>query len=328
MAYPIILVVSILIATSGLFSLFAQEQTSNNYQIAYNVAVKDSAGNSNYEVFAMHLDGSHKRNITNHPDVAWSYDAYKDRLFFISDRDTCYRCFFLYEMDIDGNHVRKISELQLEDSWMSSRNDGEEMIVSGRIGKMVRYQLFIINTLTGHYTQLTTDTAARYLDPCFSPDGTRIAFSYKANKRDRETPEEIYVMPCLPAGRDASGSDMRRLSHYPEDNISQNQPGYRAGATKWHPTENFISYISMQDGRHGIYAVTPDGSSQWKLTDHDFATGWHDWSPDGKWLVFAHSNDDQTQFHFSLMDWATKESIQLSDNTYQFQHAPVFVQVH
>ena len=91
----------------------------------------------------MNFDGSGKKNITNYEDVAWTYNAYKNRLFFISDRDTCYRCFFLYECNADGNNLKKVSNLQLEDSWMSSRNNGEEMIVADRIGKLVRFQFFI-----------------------------------------------------------------------------------------------------------------------------------------------------------------------------------------
>lgn len=294
-----------------------EKNAAPSWIIAYNVHLPDTT-KDDWEVFTMNLDGSNKQNVTRDPDVAWIYEAIGDSLLFISDRDTCFRCYFVYIAGADGSSPRRITNLQLEDSWMSSRNNGQELIVTGRIGKEVRHQLFLVNVRDGIYRQLTSDTAARFGDPVFSPDGKRIAFSYKANKRDRSTHEELYVM-------NDDGSDMTQLTHYPEDNPSAKIYGYRAGASRWHPTENFISYVSMQDGRHSIYAVSPDGSKQWKLTNHEFAEGWHDWSPDGKWLAFNSSDWEETQYHITLMNWETKQITQLTDSTYQSQQAPVFV---
>ena len=148
-----------------------REQKPKQYAIAYNVHNHDTT-RDDWEIMRMKFDGSEKKNITNNPDVAWTYLAYKDRLF-ISDRDTCYRCFFLYECDANGNNIRKISNLQLEDSWMSARDGGEEIIVGGRLGDSVRNQLFIIKRGDGSFRQLTKDTAAIFRDPCFSPDGKK-----------------------------------------------------------------------------------------------------------------------------------------------------------
>lgn len=288
------------------------------YYIAYNIHLPDTTVDD-WEIMHMEMDGSMKKNITKNDDVAWTYYAYKDRLFFISDRDTCYRCFFLYEMDKDGENIRKVSDLRLEDSWMDSRKKGEEMIVSGRIGKALRYQLFIINTKTGKFQQITSDTAALFRDPCFSPDGKQIVFSFQKNKRDKSSHEELYLM-------DIAGSEMKQLTRYPEDNPSAREYGYRAGSARWHPTENFISYVSKQDGRHSIFAVTPDGTKQWKLIDHHGSEGWHDWSDDGNWLVFNSSDIEETQYHITLMNWKTKERFQLTDLTYKAQLGPVFIE--
>jgi TolB protein len=286
--------------------------------IAYNIAVKDSSGKSNYEVFTMNMDGSHSKNITNNPDVAWTYKAYEQDLYFISDRDTCYRCYFLYKTDVDGKNIHRISDLQLEDSWMDSRNNGKEMIVTGRRDKETRYQLFLINTVDGSYKQLTNDTAAYYRDPAFSPDGKQIAFVYRKNKRDKTLNDEVFIM-------NTDGSGLTQLTTYPKDNNSKDKHGYKAGSTHWHPTENFITYISMQNGRHNIYAVAPDGTKQWKLTENNFSEGWHDWSPDGKWLTFDMTNEDESQYHIMLMNWKTKEIKQLTDTKYQYQQSPVFL---
>ncbi len=288
-----------------------------DYFIAYNIHIPDTT-KDDWEVMIMNADGSDKRNLTQHDDVAWTYYAYRDKLYLISDRDTCYRCFFLYETDSSGMSMRKVSDLRLEDSWMSSRNNGEEMVVTGRLGTETRFQLFIVNTESGHFTQITADTAARFGDPCFSPDGSRIVYAFKKNKRDRNSHEELFIM-------NADGSGSRQLTHYPEENPSAREPGYKAGAPRWHPTEHFISYISFQDGRHQICAVSPDGSRQWKITTGPKGEGWHDWSPDGKWLTYDSSDPDGRQYHIMLMNWKTKEMKQLTDSTYKSQLAPVFV---
>ena len=286
--------------------------------IAYNIAVKDASGKSNYEIFTMNLDGSGTKNITNSPDLAWTYMSYQKELYFISDRDTCNRCYFLYKSDINGKNVQKVSNLQLEDSWMDTRKNGKEIVVTGRIGREIRQQLFIINTETGAYQQITNDTTAYYRDPAFSPDGKQIAFVHKKNKRDRSLTEEVFIM-------NADGRDVKQLTTYPKDNISRDSIGYKAGAVRWHPTENFITYISMQDGRHSIFAVMPDGSRQWKLTTNNFSEGWHDWSGDGNWITFDMANQDESQYHIMLMNWKTKEVKKLTDSTHKYQQAPVFI---
>lgn len=306
----------VLLYTCG--TLQNDSKSKKKINIAYNIHLPDTT-KDDWEIIKMNFDGSNKKNILNNDDVAWTYTAYKDRLFFISDRDTSYRWFFLYETDANGNDIKKVSDLRLEDSWMSDRNDGEEMVVAGRIGKEVRYQFFIINTKTGVSRQITNDTAALYRDPCFSPDGKKIVFSYQKNKRDKSTHEELYLM-------NENGSELTQLTHYPENNPSAKDYGYRAGAARWHPTENFISYVSLQDGRHSIFAITPDGKKQWKLIDNPESEGWHDWSADGKWLVFNSSDKAETQYHISLMNWETKEKQQLTDTTYKSQLSPVFIE--
>lgn len=62
---------------------------------------------------------------------------------------------------------------------MDTRYNGKEIIVSGRIGNDVRFQLFIINTATGEFNQITNDTAVIYRDPVFSEDGNQIVCIYK-----------------------------------------------------------------------------------------------------------------------------------------------------
>lgn len=297
-----------------------QTPPAKSYRIAYNISM-DTTGR-NYQIWSMKPDGSDKQNIVNHQEVSWTYYAWKDRLFFISDRDTAYRNYYLYEMDAMGKGVKKVSGLRLEDSWMGARNDGKELVVSGRIGKEVRYQLFIIDTETGAFRQITHDTAAIYRDPIFSPDGKQIVCAYVAHKRDTSADEELFVM-------NDDGTAMKQLTHFPANDPAKYQYGYKAGPPHWHPTENFISYQSIQGGKSGLYAVTPDGSKQWQLLDLEGEEGWHDWSNDGKWLAVELYDDKTGRYSIGLVDWQSKdmEVKVLTDSSYKYQHAPVFVEV-
>lgn len=112
----------------------------SDLKIAYNVHI----GGGDYEIFVMNLDGTEQKNITNSKSVDWVYYAYKNKLYFVSDRDSTRRKYFLYEMDADGGNVRKISNFVLEDSWVSSRKNAAEFVVtSGKDGK--RHELYLID---------------------------------------------------------------------------------------------------------------------------------------------------------------------------------------
>ncbi len=286
-------------------------------KIAFNVLQDQKA--DDYEVYTMDTDGSGLRNITNNKDVAWTYYSIPGKLLFISDRGACKRCYFLYESEIDGSNVRKVSNLQLEDSWMGSRNGGKELVVSGRVDTRVRFQLFVVDRETGKYKQLTNDPAAAFRDPTFSPDGKKIAYVYKKNRTDRGEIEELYLM-------NADGSGRRKLTTYPASDPLAKDPGYHVGPPHWNAKHKFITYQSNQAGKQSIYAVTPDGKKQWKLTDLKMDEGWHDWSPDGEWLVFDSRDESSGRYDIYLMNFGTKELRKLTgDSPLKYHQSPVLV---
>ena len=287
------------------------------YAIAYNVLF--DAENDNYEVFTMNLDGSNKKNVTNLPGVEWSYYSYKDQLYFISDKDFCHRCYRLYVTDPKGKSIKKVSDVVLADSWMSSRKNGTELIVkpSSKIDSV----FYIIN-MKGEVVKKLPTGLPYFSDPLFVNDGKQLVFrgSKKRFKKDNGYLDELYIM-------NDDGSSLRQLTHYPKNDTTAKWHHYHAGPPKLHPSENFISYQSFQDGKYSLYAVSLDGEKQWKLTENEQNEGWHDWSPDGKWFVIELFDDEQTQFHIGLMNWETKEMKILTDTTYRYQQAPNFVEI-
>ncbi|RZV60903.1 MAG: hypothetical protein EX254_08340 [Flavobacteriaceae bacterium] len=287
-------------------------------KIAYNVAF--DIENDNYEVFSMNMDGSDKKNITNLKGVEWTYDAYDDDLYFISDKDTLHRHYFLYRMKADGSAKIKVSDFRLADSWHGFRNNGNELVV--RPHKSVDTAIYIIDK-EGKLLKRIRPDLDMFTSPNFSPDGKKIVFrgGNKSSRFERGYDDELYIM-------NDDGSGMQQLTHFPRNDSLKKWHSYSAGPPRWHPTENFISYQSERNGRYNLYAVTPDGKKSWKLTDNAFSEGWHDWSPDGKHLAIESFDKEQSQFNIVLMNWETKELRTLTDSSYKYQQAPVFVKFY
>lgn len=300
-----------------LILLLSISPVAAQYNIAYNVLQDQKA--DDYEVYVMNADGSEAKNVTNHKDVAWTYYSLPGKLLFISDRGACRRCYFLYEADVDGGNVRKVSNLQLEDSWMGSRKKGKELVVAGRIDTRVRYQLFILDIETGRYRQLTNEPTAAFRDPSFSPDGKQIVYVYKKNRTDRSEIEEMHIM-------NVDGTNRRKLTTYPANDPLGKEPSYKVGPPHWNAKYKFISYQSNQAGKQSIYAVTPDGKKQWKLLDTKLDEGWHDWSPDGEWLTFDSRDSGSGRYDIYVMNYRTKETKKLTGNSpMKYHQSPVFV---
>nr|WP_288931972.1 hypothetical protein [uncultured Allomuricauda sp.] len=309
-------VITILGLLALLLSCNSKENTSQHEMgLVYNV-LRD-ADIDNFEVYSMNLDGSDKKNITDLYPVDWTYYSYKDTLYFVSDRGACKRCYFLYKSNFKGENPQKVTDLELADSWMSSRKDGDELIVKP---KLITENTFYILNRSGKIVNRIETGLQFAADPLFVNEGKQVVFrgGKTAGKHIDGFDEELYIM-------DANGENRKQLTHYPEKDTTAGKYGYRAGAPKLHPTENFVTYQSKQNGKYSLYAVSLDGSKTWKLTENTDNEGWHDWSPDGKWLAIELFDDNQSQFHIGLMNWETKEMEILTDNTFKYQQAPNFI---
>lgn len=287
------------------------------YAIAYNVLYNDST--DNYEVFTMNLDGSEKQNMTNLSGVAWTYYSYKDKLYFLSDKDTCQCCaYYLYETNFKGDNPKRISNIPLADSWMSSRKNGTEFIVTPN--QKIDSAFYIID-LNGNLIQRLKTGLPKSSDPLFVANGENVVFrgGTKKSKREEGYKEGLYII-------NVNGSGMKQLTHYPETDTTAPWFTYKAGPPHLHPTEHFISYTSYQNGKYSLYGISLDGQKkQWKLTANELWEVYHEWSPDGNWLVTDLSNFKQTQFDIGLLNWKTKELKILTDTSYHYEQSPNFV---
>ncbi len=295
------------------------ETESMQYRIAYNVWTDKEE--DNYEVFTMKPDGSDAKNITNLLGVEWTYSANGSDVLYISDKDTCARCYFLYSTDAYGTVHSKIGGPQLKDSWMSTRKGGEEIIVNPRVKGDSAF--YIINR-QGALVQKVYTGLSYYSDPCFSPDGTEIVFrgSEKRFRPNIGYQDELYIV-------DVDGSNLRQLTYYPEGDTTADWYSYHAGPPFWEPTRNIITYHSKQQGGSYLFQINPDGSGLKKLTPDSINIGWHSWSSDGSMITFdANSGGKEGKMNFDIftMDYESGDITQVTTDTL-FEQAPVFVEV-
>lgn len=276
------------------------------FKVVYNVLVDENT--SDYEIFTMDMDGSNKKNITHSPSVDWVYYSYKDKIYFISDRDTTSQLFFLYEMDINGNNLRKMTQFPVENSWITCRNQAKEFIVSSAKDS-VRHELYLIDK-NGNELKRLTNNIYYDNDPCFSPDGNRIVFRSRRPKID-----ELWIM-------DDAGANLRQLTSYPiDDDLSAGDFHYHAGPPFWEPNRNIITFMSYQKFNYDIYEIKPDGSGLKRITHSPFDEGWHYWSPDGNYIVYD-GTDETGNYDIYLMEYDTKKIHRLTHKE-QFEQAPI-----
>jgi len=139
--------------------------------------------------------------------------------------------------------------------------------------------------------------------PSFSPDGSRIAFSWDdgTGNRSGRAQYDLYVK--------AIGSEtLLRLTHHPSDWIS----------SAWSPDGTQIAFHRLAADDNGIYVVPALGGPERKLiathTPYDSAAPIN-WSPDGKWIGYADKEVGRPGNHAYLLNVETLES-------HEFPHDP------
>jgi TolB protein len=148
--------------------------------------------------------------------------------------------------------------------------DGQKIIMSLESDDGRNANIFEMDLRTKQMRQITNVPAINTA-PCYSPDGTRIAF-----ESDRGGTQQVYIM-------NADGSNQQRIS------FGQG----RYSTPVWSPDGKYIAFTRQGGGGFGIGVMNPDGSGERILTE-----GFHNegptWSPNSRVIMFFRDTQGET----------------------------------
>jgi TolB protein len=210
----------------------------------------------------------------------------------------------IYLMNQNGTGVAQLDSSFANDLWPSWSPDGKRIVyqsqrgvkpgppdtvISGIDTMITRplvafYNLSVINADGTGLQRLATD-ASSDIEPAWSPDGTKIAFSTDRDAGDYE----VYVMH-------ADGTNPVRLTNSPGED----------GQPAWSPDGSKLAFATTRDAptdslHPEIYVMSAvDGSGPVNLTLDAAADLEPAWSPDGTKIAFA--SDRSGQFEIWVMN--------------------------
>lgn len=129
------------------------------------------------------------------------------------------------------------------------------------------FEIYTMDSNGANPLRLTNNTF-QDLDPEWSPDGTKIAFS-----SFRDGNREIYVM-------DADGGNPTRLTN---NSFFDSEP-------TWSPDGTKIAFRSARNGNADIYVMDADGTDEVRLTTHPNIDSQPSWSPAGSSIAFIRTD--------------------------------------
>ena len=168
----------------------------------------------------------------------------------------------VYIYNIDTNQKEIVGDFPNMSFAPRFSPDGGRIIMSLQSDDGVNSNLFEMN-LQSRQLQQVTNVAAINTAPCYSPDGSSIAF-----ESDRGGNQQIYVMS-------AGGGEAQRITFGKG----------RYSTPVWSPDGKWIAFTKNANGKFAIGVMKPDGSGERILTE-----GYHNegptWAPNGLFLMF------------------------------------------
>lgn len=220
--------------------------------------VFSSTRDGNYEIYIMEANGENQRNLSNHA----GYDSHPNfspdgkKIIFNSTRDmpnhdeimtfTRESNVELYEMDIDGGNVKRVTNYFSWDTYPDISPDGNKIAFRRRIVDTVmgreigNSEVFIANRDGSGAYNLSNHPAYDGW-PSWSPDGNKIAF---ASDRERMENWQIYTI-------NIDGTNLTRLTEFDIQGAEFAKP-------QWSPDGTRIICTRTKDGNVEIILIELD----------------------------------------------------------------------
>jgi len=214
-----------------------------------------STRDGNYEIYIMDADGGNQRNLSNHAgyDSHPNFSPGGETIIFNSTRDmpnhdkimtfTRESNVELYEMDLDGRNVKRVTNYFSWDTYPDISPDGNKITFRRRtvdtvMGKEIgNSEVFIANRDGSEAYNLSNHPAYDGW-PAWSPDGKKIAF---ASDRERTENWQIYII-------DIDGNNLTRISDFDSQGAAFAKP-------QWSPLGDKILCTRSKDGNVEIFII-------------------------------------------------------------------------
>lgn len=170
----------------------------------------------------------------------------------------------LYTVRADGSHLRQLTDNPIPEQGAAWAPDGKSIAYIRLTGQGALYRLFLNGRKPRLLFKETGSARGFILDPAWSPDGRRIAFSSA-----RSGTPAIWTV-----GLDGTLTQVTKtLSAHPT----------------WSPNGRRLAYSGLgRDGHGKIFIVALDGSRK-RDVSHAHDDGSPVWSPNGKWIALRSS---------------------------------------
>jgi TolB protein len=150
------------------------------------------------DLFVSRLDGSDRRNITNHPaiDTSPTWSPSGNQIAFVSSREGAGQVFIC---DVDGANVRRVVKEGGDADSPSWSPDGRWLAFHWKPKLADNYDIFLAEVGSGKIFQVTSNAGSNE-SPSWAPDSRHLTF-----QSNRNGSPQIYIML-------ADGTEMRMIT--------------------------------------------------------------------------------------------------------------------
>jgi Tol biopolymer transport system component len=152
-------------------------------------------------------------------------------------------------------------------------------------------EIYVMRADGRDQTRLTHDAAsdlASDVDPTWSPDAARLAWTRIPFTATHVSPGHIWVM-------NADGSGRAPLTTGPDNDTN----------ASWSPDGTRVAFtraLALEPGNTDVFVVDADGTGEQRLTTDSAFDGYPTWSPDGRRIAFTSDRDGDPELYTMAAD--------------------------